>query len=94
VLSANNGEEALLVVAKEKPDIVLMDIRMPKLDGIAALGKMKEKNPSPEVIMVTCVDDLERMEKAKDLGAYDYITKPLVLDELARKVAGLAKKLK
>jgi DNA-binding response OmpR family regulator len=93
VLSANDGEEAVAAAEKEKPDIILMDIRMPKLDGMGALKKIKEIDPSREVIMVTCVDDLEKMEEAKRLGAYDYITKPLVLDELARKVKELAEKL-
>lgn len=94
VLSASNGEEALAVIEKEKPDITLLDIRMPKLDGMQTLKAIKEKDPSREVIMVTCVDDLEKMQEAKKLGAHDYITKPLVLDELARKVKELAEKLK
>lgn len=93
VLCAGNGEEALKLIEKIKPDIVLMDVRMPKLDGISTLRKIKEKDPTQEVIMVTCVDDLEQMEEAKRLGVHDYITKPLVLDELARKVKELAEKL-
>jgi DNA-binding response OmpR family regulator len=93
VLSASNGEEALPIIEKEKPDITLLDIRMPKLGGIETLRQMKAKDPTREVIMVTCVDDLEKMKEAKELGAHDYITKPLVLDELARKVKELAEKL-
>jgi DNA-binding response OmpR family regulator len=92
VTCAFDGKEAVSIINAVNHDLVLMDIRMPNLDGIATLAKMREMRPQQKVIMVTCVDDLERMEEAKKLGALEYITKPLVLDELEKKVLSVFKK--
>lgn len=94
VLHAHNGKDSLPLIEKERPQIVLLDIRMPQMDGIATLAEIKNAHPDIEVIMVTCVDDLERMDEAKRLGAADYITKPLVLDELKTKVKSVLDKIK
>ncbi len=94
VTCAFDGQEAVSVIEGVNPDLVLMDIRMPNLDGLAALAKMREMRPEQKVIMVTCVDDLERMDEAKRLGAIDYVTKPLVLDELEKKVLSIFKEQK
>jgi len=89
VLTASNGKEAVEMASRQKePLIVLLDIRMPQMDGIEALKNIKKARPSDRVIMVTCIDDIEKMDKAKELGAETYITKPLVLDELVRAVNG------
>lgn len=92
VSCAYDGKEALSVINAINPDLVLMDIRMPQMDGIATLAKIREIRPQQKVIMVTCVDDLERMDEAKRLGAMEYITKPLALDELEKKVLNIFKK--
>ena|SRR3989338_6176735 len=92
VTCAFDGQEALSVINAINPDLVLMDIRMPNLDGIQTLAKIKETRPQQKVVMVTCVDDLEKMDEAKRLGALGYITKPLVLDELEKKVLNIFKK--
>jgi len=92
VTCAFDGKEAVSIINAVNPDLVLMDIRMPNLDGMATLAKIREMRPQQKVIMVTCVDDLERMDEAKKLGALEYITKPLVLDELEKKVLGVFKK--
>lgn len=94
VFTALNGEEALRIVEKEDPCIVLQDIRMPGIDGIETLRRMKERRPNNKVIMVTCVDDIERVQEAKRLGADGYITKPLILNELVKAVMEKAPKLK
>ena len=94
VTCALDGQEAVSVINEVNPDLVLMDIRMPNLNGIEALGKMRQMRPKQKIIMVTCVDDLEKMDEAKKLGALDYITKPLVLDELEKKVLGIFKQQK
>ena len=86
VLTASNGKEALPIAEKEEPLIVLLDIRMPEMGGLETLRQIKQKRPDDKIIMVTCVDDLDKMEEAKRLGADGYITKPLVLDELVRAV--------
>lgn len=86
VLSACNGKQALAVAEKEDPLILLMDIRMPEMDGIETLRRWKKTRPNDKIIMVTCVDDLDMMDEAKKLGADGYITKPLVLNELIKAV--------
>jgi len=93
VFCAANGEEALSIVNSDKPAIVLLDIRMRGMDGITVLKRIKEISPSTEVIMVTAVDDVSKAEEASRLGARDYVTKPLVLEELERKVVNLAGEL-
>jgi len=94
VFTVSNGEEALKIVEREDPLIVLQDIRMPGIDGIETLRRMKKKRLNNRVIMVTCVDDIDRMETAKKLGADGYITKPLILDDLVKAVTDAAPKLK
>ena len=86
VLTASNGKEALAVMQKEDPNVVLLDIRMPYMDGVETLCNIKRMRADNKVIMVTCVDDLDKMDEAKRLGADGYITKPLVLDELVKAV--------
>ncbi len=94
VFIALRGEEALEIAKKEDPLVVLQDIKMPGMDGIETLQKMKEMKPNNRVIMVSAVDDLYIMEEAKKHGADGFITKPLVLDELIKAVIEVAPKLK
>ena len=94
VFSASNSEEAFKLMEKEDPLVILHDIRMPGIDGIESLRRIKKKWPNNRVIMVTCIDDIEKMEKAKEYGADGYITKPLVLDDLVKSVTEAASKLK
>ena len=94
VFSALNADEAFAIAEREDPLIVLQDIRLPGIDGIEVLRRMKEMRPNNRVIMVTCVDDVNRMNEAKKLGADGYITKPLVLDDLVKAVKEAAPKLK
>ena len=80
-----------------KPDVVLLDIQMPGLDGLQVLKKIKEKYPKVKVIMVTAVETQEKIEVAMRLGADNYITKPLSLEYLEKdvqdKIELLAKEL-
>jgi len=86
VLTATSGDEALEIVKKDKPDMVLLDIKMQGMDGIAALKHIKELDRSIKVVMVTALEDQEKMNEACKLGATEYITKPLVLDHLEEAV--------
>jgi DNA-binding NtrC family response regulator len=86
VFTALNGEEALSVVKKEKPDMVLLDIKMKGMDGLAALKHIRELDRSIKIIMVTALADQDKMHEAYKLGACDYITKPLTLDYLEQTV--------
>lgn len=82
VFAAYDGEEALSLVKEERPHIVLLDIKMPMMDGIECLRRIKEVDKGVGVIMTTAVRDEEIGNKVMKLGAFDYITKPISLDYL------------
>lgn len=86
VFTALNGEEALSITKKEKPSLVLLDIKMEDMDGIATLKHLKELDKNLKVVMVTALEDKDKMDEACRLGACEYITKPLVLDNLEKVV--------
>ena len=79
---AMNGEEALVKVASEKPELVFMDITMPGLDGLETLRQIKERNKSVPVIMITGHGTMQTAIKAIQLGAFDYLTKPLDVNKV------------
>ncbi len=80
--TAKDGEEALEILKKEKPILVLLDVRLPGMDGIVVLKRIREMDDKVGVIMVTGIKDEEIFEEAKRLGAYEYIIKPFNLDYL------------
>ncbi|NQU94841.1 MAG: response regulator [Candidatus Omnitrophica bacterium] len=82
VFVALGGSEALRILRKEKPDLILLDIKMKEMDGIQTLERIRKLDKNVKVIMVSAVEDQDKMEAAKKLGASKYITKPLVLEEL------------
>ena len=86
VFTALNGEEALSIAKRERPDLVLLDIKMKGMDGLAALKHIRELDRSIKIIMVTALEDQDKMREAYKLGACDYITKPLILDYLEETV--------
>ena len=86
VFTALNGEDALFIAKKERPDLVLLDIKMKGMDGLAALKHIKELDRGIKIIMVTALEDQDKMHEAYKLGACDYITKPLILDYLEQTV--------
>lgn len=79
---ASNGEEVAKMVENDLFDLVLLDIRMPKLDGISALKKIKANTPETIVIMITAYASADTAIKAMKEGAYDYITKPFKVEEI------------
>ena len=79
---ASNGEEVLNLAEKDIFDLILMDIRMPKLDGIAVLKKIKALSPETIVVMITAYASADTAIKAMKEGAYDYVTKPFKVDEI------------
>jgi len=81
-ITANSGEEALEVVKKDKPDIVFLDIRMRGMSGLDTLERIKKMNKNIKVIMLTIHEEKEMVDKAKELGADEYITKPFRVDYL------------
>lgn len=85
VITAQNGEDAINKIMQDKanpPQLVLLDITMPGMDGMIALKKIKEINNKIGVVMVSGVTDLEIAQKAMDMGAYDYVMKPFNLEYL------------
>ena len=86
VFNAMSGKEALEIVKKAKPRIILLDINMRGMDGIETLKKIREVDKDVAIIMVTGVKDDDTMKKAMELGADDYITKPLSLEYLDKVV--------
>jgi two-component system nitrogen regulation response regulator NtrX len=82
VLTASNGYEALKIIEEESPDLVLLDIWMPGMDGIATLQEIKRTNPFLQVIIISGHGTIETAVKATKLGAYDFIEKPLSIEKI------------
>jgi len=83
VATASTGEEALQrVQAGVQPDLVLLDLLMPGLDGLQTLEKLRQLKPNLKVVMLSCVGDTRKVVQAMRLGAYDYLTKPFQKVEL------------
>ncbi|MGD9350992.1 MAG: response regulator, partial [Desulfobacterales bacterium] len=77
VVTAGNGTEGITAFEKEGPDIVITDIKMPGMDGIEVLRKVKELNADTEVIIITGHGDIENAIEALKHGASDFINKPV-----------------
>jgi two-component system nitrogen regulation response regulator NtrX len=82
VLTAANGYEALKIVNTEFPDLVLLDIWMPGIDGIETLKEIKKDNPYIQIIIISGHGTIETAVKATKLGAFDLIEKPLSIDKI------------
>lgn len=83
---AENGQIALKLAGMHLPDLVVLDIKIPGMDGIEILKRMKEIDPSIHVIIMTAYGDLKMIHKAKELGALTHIAKPFDIEELAKTV--------
>ena len=82
VITAPNGYEALKIIDTESPDLVLLDIWMPGIDGIETLKEIRKENPYIQVIIITGHGTIETAVKATKLGAFDLIEKPLSIDKV------------
>lgn len=82
VMTSEKAEEGLQTIDQERPDIVLADIRMPGMDGMTLLEKIRMKHPETSVILLTAYGTVENAVKAMKLGAFHYLTKPVNLEEL------------
>src|SRR5258708_28928098 len=83
VATASTGEEALEIVEKGlSPDLVLLDLLMPGIDGLETLESLRKLHPGTKVVMLSCVNDTKKVVQAIRLGATDYITKPFQKAEL------------
>ena len=86
VMGAESGYQALEMIAGQDFDVVILDVKMPGLDGIETLREMKKKKPLMEVIMLTGHASVESGIQGMQLGAFDYVMKPVALDELLEKI--------
>jgi two-component system, OmpR family, response regulator len=92
IRTAKNGEDALKIIGEKVIDVVVLDVRMPGIDGIQTLREIKKKDPLMEVIMLTGHARLEVAIEGMELGAFDYLMKPADIDELFYKLQDAFKK--
>jgi two-component system, response regulator, stage 0 sporulation protein F len=79
---AANGVQALEIVTKHDPDLVLLDMKIPGMDGIEILKRMKVIDPDIRVIIMTAYGELDMIQEAKDLGAITHFAKPFDIDDI------------
>jgi two-component system, chemotaxis family, chemotaxis protein CheY len=84
IVEAANGEEAVVAFQREKPELVLMDVNMPKMEGLATLKKLRELDPECVVVMLTSLANRETVTQALELGAENYIRKDTAKDEIVK----------
>jgi pilus assembly protein CpaE len=80
--TARNGQEAIELAAEHKPHVVLMDINMPGLDGIAASRQITDKVPYAQIVMMSVQSETDYMRRSMAAGARDFLTKPFTMDEM------------
>ena len=84
---AKNGEEAVELFQREKPDLVTLDIVMPNVDGVTALKRMMAVDPAARVVMVSAVDQKDKLAECIQSGAIDFIVKPFSPERVLRTLA-------
>jgi len=89
---AYDGEEALYMVEVNEYDLVLLDIMLPKLDGMSVLRRIRKNNNSVPVLMLTAKDSVENIVEGLDTGCDDYLTKPFAFGELLARVRALLRR--
>jgi DNA-binding NtrC family response regulator len=92
VQTANNALEALGLVFKNRPDVIILDLRIPGMDGIETLKTIKKYDPTIEVIMLTGHGDVQSVQEGMKSGAFEYIMKPVDIGELTSKIDKARKK--
>jgi len=86
VRAAGDGQQALALLENDPVDVVVLDVRMPKMDGIRLLERIKQRHAGIEVIMLTGHASMEAAVEGMALGAFDYLMKPVDIDELIYKL--------
>ncbi|MEN4013400.1 MAG: response regulator [Chloroflexota bacterium] len=84
--AAKNGQEAIEIAVQEKPDVIIMDINMPDMDGITATERIRKKVPFAQIIILSVQSDPNYMRRAMLAGARDFLSKPPMIDELTSAV--------
>jgi two-component system, response regulator, stage 0 sporulation protein F len=86
LLQAANGKQALDMICMEKPDLILLDMKMPGMDGLEILRRLRQMDIQTKVIMMTAYGELDMVAKAKHLGALMHFTKPFDIMEIRSEV--------
>ena len=86
VEGVNSGPDALAMLNRKEFDVVVLDVKMPKMDGIETLREIKKRFPIIEVIMLTGHANVEVAIQGMELGAFDYLLKPIKIDQLLYKI--------
>ena len=92
VVTAQDGQEALLVARREKPDLVILDLMMPKMDGYEFLRIYSREAITPVIILTAKMEEIDKL-LGLELGADDYITKPFSMHELAARVRAVLRRV-
>ncbi len=87
---AYDGEQAIRLAAAEKPDVILMDIAMPGVDGLEATRKIRRKRRATSVLMLTGSNSRTDVDRAREAGAAGYVTKDRIASQLIDSIVGLA----
>ena len=83
---ALNGKEALAKLGEKLPDVMILDFHLPGIDGLTVLEQVKKTYPEVQVIMLTAHGTPEVQKKARDLGAFDYLQKPVGIDKVTKTI--------
>lgn len=94
LMEADSVDAAIPKVRDAKPDVIMLDVLMPKTDGIELLRQIKEMHPACEVIMLTGVNSQQLATKALNFGAFDFIAKPFDVVDLREKVSRALQKMR
>ena len=92
VLTARDGAEALSVVMNEKPDVIVLDVMMPHIDGLEAARRIRARGDSTPILMLTARETVSDRVAGLDAGADDYLVKPFALEELLARLRALLRR--
>lgn len=90
--TVNSGEDAIEFLARNPVDVVILDVKMPGMDGIQTLREIRQRHPLTEVIMLTGHANVEVAIQGMEMGAFDYLMKPMAIDDLVYKIQDAHKK--
>lgn len=92
VVTAENGAEGLQILMRKDPDLIILDVMMPQIDGWEVCRRIREGGSTTPILMLTAKDDISERVKGLDLGADDYLVKPFALEELLARVRALLRR--
>lgn len=92
VVTANNGREALFVVRQERPDLIILDLMMPEMDGYSFMNVYSKDSSTPVIILTAKLDEQDKV-LGLELGADDYVTKPFSLRELTARIRAVLRRV-